>query len=73
MCNVSLLETLSEAARQVDRKLRYSEEANAFVKRKDKKYGKCRAMTMLARKIARAVYQMLKRSESFDAMKFFAC
>ncbi len=29
-------------------------------------------MTMLARKIARAVYQMLKRNESFDAVKFFA-
>jgi hypothetical protein len=28
---------------------------------------------MLARKIARAVYQMLKRKESFDVVKFFAC
>ena len=33
---------------------------------------KARAMTMLARKIARAVYQMLKRKEAFDAVKFFA-
>ena len=53
--------------------LRYSDDAKAFLKRKEKKYGKCRAMTMLARKIARAVYQMLKRNESFDAVKFFAC
>ena len=29
-------------------------------------------MTMLARKIARAVYHMLKRKEAFDAVKFFA-
>ena len=43
-----------------------------FLKRKEKKYGKARTMTMLARKIARAVYQMLKRKESFDALKFFA-
>ena len=41
--------------------LRYSEDAKAFLKRKEKKHGKGRAMTMLARKIARAVYQMLKR------------
>jgi hypothetical protein len=52
--------------------LRNSEDAKAFLKRKEKKYGKARAMTMLARKIARAVYQMLKRNESFDGMKFFA-
>jgi hypothetical protein len=37
-----------------------SEYAKAFVKRKVKKCGKCRAMTMLARTIARSVYQMLK-------------
>ena len=40
--------------------------------RKEKKYGKARAMTLLARKIARAVYQMLKRKEPFDGVKFFA-
>jgi len=34
--------------------------------------GKARAMTILARNIARAVYQMLKRKEAFDALKFFA-
>ena len=39
---------------------------------KEKKYGKARAMTLLARKIGRAVYQMLKRKECFDAVKFFA-
>jgi hypothetical protein len=46
--------------------------AKAFIKRKEKKYGKSRAMTMLARKIARAVYYMLKQKEPFNAVKFFA-
>jgi transposase len=52
--------------------LRNSEQAKAFLKRKEKKYGKSRAMTMLARKIARAVYYMLKQKEPFNAVKFFA-
>ena len=52
--------------------MRHSEDAQHFVARKEKKHGKARAMTMLARKIARAVYQMLKRKEAFDAVKFFA-
>jgi transposase len=68
--NVHLKWAFSEAVLWM---LRYSEDAKAFLKRKEKKYGKARAMTMLARKIARAVYQMLKRKESFDAVKFFAC
>jgi len=68
--NVHLKWAFSEAVLWM---LRYSEDAKSFLKRKEKKYGKCRAMTLLARKIARAVYQMLKRNESFDAVKFFAC
>ena len=52
--------------------LRECEEAKQFVQRKEKKHGKSRAMTMLVRKIGRAVYQMLKRKEAFDAVKFFA-
>lgn len=67
--NVHLKWAFSEAVLWM---LRYSDDAKAFIKRKEKKYGKCRAMTMLARKIARAVYQMLKRNESFDGVKFFA-
>lgn len=67
--NVHLKWAFSEAVLWM---LRYSEEAQALVKRKEKKHGKSRAMTMLARKIARAVYQMLKRKEPFDAVKFFA-
>lgn len=52
--------------------LRHSEDAQRFLARKEKKHGKARAMTTLARKIARTVYQMLKRKEAFDAVKFFA-
>ena len=52
--------------------LRECEPAKQFVQRKEKKHGKSRAMTMLARKIGRAVYQMLKRKEAFDAVKSFA-
>jgi predicted transcriptional regulator len=52
--------------------MRHCEDAQKFVARKEKKHGKGRAMTILGRKIARAVYQMLKRKEAFDAVKFFA-
>jgi transposase len=67
--NVHLKWAFSEAVLWM---LRYSEDAKAFMRRKEKKYGKVRAMSLLARKIARAVYQILKRKESFDAVKFFA-
>jgi transposase len=67
--NVHLKWAFSEAVLWM---LRHSDDAKAFLKRKEKKYGKARAMTMLGRKIARAVYQMLKRKEPFDAVKFFA-
>jgi len=52
--------------------LRYSDDAKAFLKRKEKKYGKSRAMSLLSRKIARAVYYILKRKEPFNALRFFA-
>ena len=67
--NVHLKWAFSEAVLWM---LRYSEQAKAFLKRKEKKYGKSRAMTMLARKIARAVYYMLKQKEPFNPVKFFA-
>ena len=67
--NVHLKWAFSEAVLWM---LRYSDEAKAFLKRKEKKHGKSRAMTMLGRKIARAVYFILKRKEPFDAVTFFA-
>jgi transposase len=68
--NVHLKWAFSEAVLWM---LRNCDDAKAFVKRKERKYGKARSMAILARKIARAVYQMLKRKEPFDAVKFFAC
>lgn len=67
--NAHLKWAFSEAALMM---LRYSERAQQFLTRKQKKYGNGRAMTMLARKIARTVYYMWKRKEAFDAVKFFA-
>ena len=67
--NVHLRWAFSEAVLWM---LRYSDDAKAFLKRKEKKYGKPRAMTTLSRKIARAVYHMLKRKEPFDELRFFA-
>ena len=67
--NAHLKWAFSEAALMM---LRNSERAQQFLARKQKKYGNGRAMTMLARKIARTVYYMWKRKEAFDAVKFFA-
>jgi transposase len=67
--NAHLKWAFSEAALMM---LRYSGDAQQFLARKQKKHGKARAMTMLSRKMARAVYYMLKRKEAFDAVKFFA-
>lgn len=67
--NVHMRWAFSEAALMM---LRYSDDAKAFLKRKQKKHGKGRAMTMLARKISRTVYHILKREEAFDEVKFFA-
>ena len=67
--NVHLKWAFSEAVLWM---LRNSDEAKAFLKLKKKKYGKSRAMSILSRKIARAVYHMLKQKEPFNALRFFA-
>lgn len=67
--NVHLKWAFSESVHWM---LRRSEDAKAFLKRKEKEHGKSRAMSILSRKIARAVYHMLKRKEPFDALRFFA-
>jgi transposase len=46
-------------------------EAAAFVARKEKKHGKGKALSILAAKLGRAVYWMLKRREAFDVRKLF--
>lgn len=52
--------------------LRESPEAQRFVARKEKKHGKGKAMSILAAKLGRAVYWMLKRKEPFNIATFFA-
>jgi transposase len=45
--------------------------ARAFVERKARKHGKGKAISILAHKLGRAVYFMLKRKEAFDIERFF--
>ena len=52
--------------------LRESDQAKRFVSRKERKHGKARAMSMLARKLGRAVYYILLRKKPFDVNHFFA-
>ena len=47
-------------------------QAKAFVDTQAKKHGKGKAMSILAHKLGRAVYTMLKRKEAFDGKYFFA-
>jgi len=47
-------------------------QASAYVARQEKKHGKGKAMSMLAHKLGRAVYFMLKRNDAFDVKYFFS-
>jgi transposase len=50
--------------------LRLNPEGQKYIARLERKHGKPKALTILAHKLGRAVYYMLKRKESFD-MKIF--
>jgi transposase len=50
--------------------LRQSEQGRAFHSRLVQQHGKPKALTILAHKLARAVYYMLARQESFDMNRF---
>lgn len=52
--------------------LRQNPPAQRFVDQLAAKYGKAKALSILAHKIGRAVYYMLKKSEAFDMNKFFS-
>ena len=52
--------------------LRQNPTAQRYVARLAHKHGKAKALTILAHKLARAVYFMLSRGHAFDATKFFA-
>jgi hypothetical protein len=51
--------------------LRQNPAAQQYVARLAHKYGKAKALSILAHKVARAVYFMLSRGHAFDAAKFF--
>jgi transposase len=50
--------------------LRKNSDGQRFVERLTKKHGKGKALSMLAARLGRAVYVMLKRREPFDPVKF---
>jgi len=52
--------------------LRQSEQAKAWLARREKKRGKARALGALAARLGRAVYHLLRKGEAFDAQRFFA-
>ena len=51
--------------------IRTTDEAKAFMEKMTKQRGKARAVALLASKIGRAVYWMMKRKQPFDAEKFW--
>ena len=52
--------------------LRKNPVAQRYVARLAQKHGKGKALTLLAHKLARAVYYMLRRGQAFDVTKFFS-
>ena len=52
--------------------LRKNPTAQRYVARLAHKHGKGKALTILAHKLARAVYHMLRRGQAFEAAKFFS-
>ena len=49
--------------------LRESDRAKAWMKRREKKSGKAKAMGILAAKLARATYHLLRKKDTFDETK----
>jgi transposase len=52
--------------------MRESAKAMAFVHKRERKFGKGKAMSILAARLGRSVYAMLRRGEAFDEDRFFA-
>ena len=52
--------------------LRKNPPAQRYVARLAHKHGKGKALTILAHKLARAVYYMLRRGQAFEVTKFFS-
>ena len=67
--NVHLKYIFSEAAVYV---VKFNPEVEKYFKRLESKKGKGKAYAVIAHKIARAIYYMLKRGKVFDEKKFLA-
>jgi len=67
--NMHLRWAFSEAAALF---LRGNPQGQKYVARLERKHGKGKAMTILAHKLGRAVYFMMRRREGFDRERFFA-
>ena len=52
--------------------LRNNPEGQKYLARLERKHGKGKALTVLAHKLARAVYYLLKRETAFDMNQFLA-
>jgi transposase len=52
--------------------VRASDQAKAWLARREKKHGKARALGALSARLGRAVYHLLRKKEAFDAKRFFA-
>ena len=67
--NVHLKWAFSEAAVLF---LRNNPEGQKLVARLERKHGKAKALTILAHKLARAVYFIFRREKAFDLTQFLA-
>jgi hypothetical protein len=50
--------------------LRQHQLGKAYFAKLERKHGKAKALTVLAHKLARAVYYMLTREQAFDLQRF---
>jgi hypothetical protein len=69
MGNVHLKWAFSEAAVLF---VRHSAEGKRLLAKLEKRFGKAKALSVLAHRIGRAVYFMLRRGKAFDAERFLA-
>jgi hypothetical protein len=51
--------------------IRESQQAKNFVERMAHKHGKAKALSILAARIGRTIYHMLRRQEAFDEKRFW--
>ena len=66
--NAHLKWAFSEAACLLARE---SDQAKRFLARQEKKHGKPKALGILAARLGRAVYHMLRQKKAFDPLRFW--